>query len=135
MVDIGQIQDISNQQHAEFGKYKVPFSLVPNSLMVDEFVIESLDWSSVKYGIEEEKHKVPDDKRGVYAFCIHHPSPVLPCHGYVLYIGIAGRNSWRSLRERYQDYLTVSKIITRANIVRIIGDWHEVLRTCLRTLV
>ena len=53
---------------------------------------------------------------------------VLPPHEYILYIGIAGYNSQRSLRERYKDYLNAKKVIKRAKIARMIGTWHEVLR-------
>ena len=38
------------------------------------------------------------------------PSEILSPHGYVLYIGIAGRRSDRALRERYKDYLNVKQI-------------------------
>ena len=127
MVDISAIEDLSNEMHNEYSKYLIQFALVPNALMTEDYIIESLNWDSVKYG-DEEKNRVPDDRRGIYAFCIQYSSAVLPGHGYVLYIGIAGRDSYRSLRERYQDYLTVSKIKNRKNIVRMIGDWHEILR-------
>ncbi len=59
---------------------------------------------------------------------MHHPSPILPPHGYILYIGIAGRDSQRSLRARYRDYLNGKKVIKRPRIARMIGDWHTVLK-------
>ena len=54
-------------------------------------------------------------------------SEVLPPHGYILYIGIAGRNSERSLRERYKDYLYPKKVIKRGGIQRVM-NWRSVLQ-------
>lgn len=51
----------------------------------------------------------------------------LPPHGYILYIGIAGRNSDRSLQERYKDYLNTPKVVKRDRIARMIGNWHNIL--------
>ena len=53
---------------------------------------------------------------------------MLPMHCYVMYIGIAGRKSNRSLRARYREYLNTKKIMKRARIARMIGAWHSVLR-------
>ncbi len=86
-----------------------------------------LAWDSVSYG-EEELGRVPADKRGIYAFAISSTNYVLPPHGYVLYIGIAGRDSERPLRDRYKDYLNAKKVKKRARIARMIGTWHQVLR-------
>ena len=90
--------------------------------------MSSLTWDSISYASEQEIDKIPDNKRGVYAFSICHPSTILPPHGYVLYIGIAGRDSKRSLRERYKDYLQNSHIRKRPKIYFMIGTWSEVLR-------
>ena len=95
--------------------------------MVEQYQINSLDWDSISYG-EKELERVPNDKRGIYAFAVCHENDVLPPHGYVLYIGIAGRDSDRSLRERYREYLNERKVIKRAGIARMIGHWHQVLR-------
>ena len=95
--------------------------------MADDYDFNQLAWYSIEYG-EEEIHKVPDDKRGVYAFAVCQQSKVLPPHGYVLYIGIAGKDSDRPLRERYKDYLNSKKIMKRKKIALMIGNWHQVLR-------
>ena len=95
--------------------------------MANDYVVEKLTWSSIEYG-EAEIQKVPDDKRGVYAFAICQPSKVLPPHGYVLYMGIAGKDSNRPLRARYKDYLNAKKIMKRTKIAFMIGNWHQVLR-------
>ena len=95
--------------------------------MEGEHVIPALAWDSVSYG-DEELDRVPDDRRGVYAFAVCRNSDVLPPHGYILYIGIAGKDSQRPLRERYKDYLNVKKVKKRARIARMIGTWHQVLR-------
>ena len=105
----------------------VMVTLSPDLLMADSYDFNQLPWSSVKYG-EDELHKVPDNKRGVYAFAVCRQHDVLPPHGYVLYIGIAGRDSDRSLRKRYKDYLNGKKIMKRTKIAMMIGNWHQVLR-------
>ena len=71
---------------------------------------------------------MPANKRGIYAFAVCRNSDPLPPNGYVLYIGIAGRDSDRSLRARYKDYLNAKKVKKRARIARMIGTWHPVLR-------
>jgi len=116
-----------NQANNEIGKFQFTMTLSPTKLAFDSFNVASLPWESIKYG-EAEIDKVPDDKRGIYAFSIHHPSQVLPPHGHILYIGIAGRQSDRSLKARYKDYLNVKKVIKRERIARMIGTWAEVLR-------
>ena len=95
--------------------------------MADDYDFNQLSWYSIEYG-EEEIHKVPDDKRGVYASAVCQQSNVLPPHGYILYIGIAGKDSTRPLRERYKDYLNGKKIMKRKKIAFMIGDWHQILR-------
>ena len=119
--------DFANRAYEDYGKFEFKVAISPKRLKADDYVVESLDWKSIPYG-EAHKNKVPNGKRGIYAFVICHPSKVLPQHGYVLYIGIAGKNSNRSLRERYKDYLNDRKVLKRARIARMIGTWHEVLR-------
>ena len=124
---IESVVDFVNQAHEEIGKFSIEITLSPAKLMADEYCVEVLTWSSVKYG-EAEANDVPNDRRGVYAFVVSHENSVLPPNGCVLYIGIAGRDSDRSLRERYKDYLNERKILKRERIARMIGTWHEVLR-------
>ena len=121
------IEDLANDSAEEFGKYIFNIMLPPRQLMAVQYQIDKLDWHSISYG-EEGLSKIPDDKRGIYAFAICYRNDVLPPHGYILYIGIAGRNSYRSLRERYKDYLNERKVRKRSRILRMIGNWHEVLR-------
>ena len=119
--------DFANRASEEIGRFRIEFTLSPSLIMANDYVVNQLSWSSIKYG-EAEIQKVPDDKRGVYAFAICQPSTVLPPHGYVLYIGIAGKDSARPLRERYKDYLNGKKIMKRTKIAMMIGNWREVLR-------
>ena len=127
VVNLERLNDMVNRAHNEIGKYKFTVTLSPKKMIWNKYDFESLDWESICYG-EAEITKVPDDKRGVYAFAVCTGSNVLPPHSYILYIGIAGRNSNRSLRERYKDYLTESKVRKREGIARMIVDWYEVLR-------
>ena len=119
--------DFANDATDEIAKYTVPVTLSPHKLIANGRAIPALDWNSISYG-DAELNKVPADKRGVYAFAVCQRSDVLPPHGYILYIGIAGRDSKRPLRERYKDYLNEKKVMKRARIARMIGTWHEVLR-------
>lgn len=90
--------------------------------------LSSLNWQSIKFNADNEIHHVPDDKRGVYALVISTDANPMPTHGYIMYIGIAGRDSNRSLRSRYKDYLTTSKVIRRPKINTLIANWRSVLR-------
>ena len=119
--------DFANRASEEIGRFRIGFTLPPSLIMANDYVVDQLSWSSIKYG-EADIQKVPDDKRGVYAFAICQPSRVLPPHGYVLYIGIAGKDSDRPLRERYKDYLNGKKVMKRTKIAMMIGNWSEVLR-------
>ena len=124
---IQRLIDAANKTSEEYGRYLIRFALAPQRLNFQHYLIPNLSWSSIMYG-EEELDKVPNDKRGIYAFAIHQPSVTLPPHKYILYIGISGRNSNRSLRERYRDYLTMSKVQGRPSISYMIGNWHPVLQ-------
>ena len=126
-MDLDSLIDFANEATEEIAKYTVPVILSPEKMMVNEHAIEALAWDSISYG-DEELEKVPADKRGIYAFAVCRNSDVLPPHGYVLYIGIAGRDSERALRDRYKDYLNARKVKKRARIARMIGTWHPVLR-------
>lgn len=119
--------DFANVARREIAEFKVPFVLSPGKLMAGGHTIPSLTWESVSYG-DEDLEKVPDDRRGVYAFAVCHNDGILPPHGYILYIGIAGKDSYRPLRERYKDYLNFKKVAKRDQIAFMIGTWHQVLR-------
>lgn len=119
--------DFANQATAEIAKFTVNMTLSPEKMMENGYPIPDLDWHSIRYG-DAEINQVPNNRRGVYAFAVCQHSDVLPPHGYILYLGIAGRDSERPLRARYRDYLNEKKVIKRDRIARMIGTWHEVLR-------
>lgn len=127
-MDLNSVVDFVNQAQDEIGKFKLDVILSPDKLQRNDYILDVLNWDSILYDDADELEKVPNDKRGLYAFAICHPSQVLPPHGYILYIGIAGRNSDRPLRTRYKEYLNAKKIVKRARIARMIGTWHNVLR-------
>ena len=126
-MNLDDIQDLAAKDNDEVNRYIVNFTLVPERLIEYADSSTVLTWSSIKYG-PDEIAQVPNDKRGLYAFAICLPSESLPSHGYILYVGMAGRDSTRSLRERYRDYLNPSKIAKRHTIIRMIGNWRSVLR-------
>ena len=112
------------------GRFRITFTLSPQNITTETYAIDALDWDSVSFR-QSELDKIPNDKRGVYAFAICHPSTVLPTHGYILYIGIVGiggPDSTRSLRDRYREYLNPKRNAKRSGISFMIGNWHQVLR-------
>ena len=126
-VELNSLVDFANAAAADIAKYEVSFILNEGNILAGGQDFAALAWDSIRYG-PDELERVPNDKRGVYAFAVCQPSDVLPPHGYILYIGIAGRKSNRPLRQRYRDYLNAKKVIKRERIARMIGTWHETLR-------
>lgn len=126
-MDLQSVVDFVDQAHQEVGKFRIEITLAPEKLMAESYCVNALDWSSVLYG-EAQIEEIPNDQRGVYAFAVCHENDVLPPYGCVLYLGIAGRDSNRSLRQRYKDYLNAKKVLKRDRIARMIGTWHRVLR-------
>lgn len=123
------LDDFANQANEELGRYRVEIILAPDNLKRDQYAMAELEWKSVSFGNKDELNLVPDNKRGIYAFTIAWQSGVLPPHGYVLYIGIAGRDSWRSLRTRYKEYLNPKKVHKeRPRLAYAFGNWRTVTR-------
>ena len=112
---------------AEQLKYRFTVTLDPDRLTAADSELKPLAWDSIPYG-PNEIHRIPDNKRGVYAFAISYPSDVLPLHSYILYIGIAGRDSQRSLRARYRDYLNRRSLLKRERFARMVVCWGPILR-------
>jgi hypothetical protein len=127
LMDLSSVTDFANKANDEIHKYTIPIILAPDKLMTTQYAVSPLKWDVIEYG-DKDLLKVPDDKRGIYAFAVHHRNNVLPPHGYVMYIGIAGRNSKRSLRARYREYLNPKAILKRPKIARMIGHWKPVLK-------
>lgn len=123
-----ELEDLTNQQTIEFAKYKFSVTLIPKHLMGNQYKLQKLNWQSIRYNDEEEIEKIPNDKKGVYAFAVCHENSILPPHGYILYIGMVGKNSGRCLRDRYKDYLNINTVKKRDNIAQMIGNWSKVLR-------
>jgi hypothetical protein len=90
------------------------------------YCVPSLAWQAIAYNAIDLT-SLPDDRRGIYAFVVREDNAFLPPHGYVMYIGIAGRNSARSLRARFADYRDYSKVVKRMRVARMIARWNEVL--------
>ena len=126
-MNLDDISDLARKNNDEVNRYTVRFTLIPEHLTMSDYTLASLTWHSVKYNDDEALEQIPSDKRGIYAFVARHPSDILPMHGYVLYIGIAGKDSNRPLLERYRDYLSASQIRRRFNITQMIGNWRSVL--------
>lgn len=126
--------DAADRDTEEFGRYRLTFVLAQDKLLSAGETFPPLQWNSIRYAHKPDLHLVPDDKRGVYAFSISRPTASTPEHGYVLYIGLAGRDprsanrSPRSLRERYSDYLKEGYVNSRPTIRRMIAYWSEVLQ-------
>ncbi len=127
--DFKLLDDFANQANEGIGRYRIEFILAPDKLTKDEYALDQLEWKSIAYGDDGALNQIPDDKRGIYAFTICWPHAVLPPHCYVLYVGIAGRDSQRSLRARYKDYLNPKKIVKeRPKLAYAFGTWRKVTR-------
>ena len=121
-------KDFANEANAEIGNYRVQMMLSPDKMRFNAYCVPTLTWQSISYG-DAELQQVPNNRRGVYAFVLCEHNSVLPPHGYVLYVGIAGRGSNRSLRARYKDYLNAKAVTKkRPKIAYMIGNWRQVLR-------
>lgn len=127
-LDLDKIRLARDVAAAEVQNYKIEFTL--NAERISSLVSSSspLQWNSIKFDDPTQVHNIPDDKRGVYAFVVAADSRFLPTHGYIMYIGIAGRRSQRSLRARYKDYLDTNKVLDRPNVMGMVATWHDVLR-------
>ena len=111
----------------ELGNYRIEFILAPKKLGFDNYCFQNIPWQSIKYS-KDLIDTVPDTHRGVYAFAINQTSPVLPPHNYIVYIGIAGRDSERSLRARYRDYFNEKQLARRGGLVmKMVARWHDFL--------
>lgn len=125
----GLLHDFVNASIEQVRKYQLTVTLNPDRLMAVDAELERLVWDSIPYG-PAEVDRIPDDKRGIYAFAISYPSDVLPFHSYILYIGIAGHDSQRSLRARYRDYLNERSLLKRVKVGVMVGLWGPILRFC-----
>lgn len=122
-------RDFANDSNQEVGNFRLKFILSPDKMKRDDYDVEELTWNSIHFGDAAEIEKIPNDKRGIYALAICHPNKVLPPHGYVIYIGIAGRRSDRPLQDRYKDYLNEKRVQKeRPHLAYAIGTWQDVLR-------
>jgi hypothetical protein len=63
----------------------------------------SLQWKQYKFRKVNQK-RIPAT-RGIYVFVVRHDNPSFPPHGYIWYVGIAGKSgSKNTLRDRYGNY-------------------------------
>ena len=122
-----ELDDFVKEATEEIAQFKIPFILSPPKMMADDYNIDVLNWDAINFG-SEEKNKIPNNKRGIYAFGVVQESTILPPHGYILYVGIAGHKSKRALRDRYGDYLNAKKVAKRPKVARMISTWRKVLK-------
>ena len=126
-LDLKALSDFLDPAAETFAKHRVEFVLAPHLLCRPTYAVSQLTWHEIRFDDRSSLATIPDDKRGVYAFSIKTPCASLPPHGYILYVGIAGLRSNRSLRARYNDYLKTSHVIKRPRIARMISTWYSVL--------
>lgn len=87
--------------------------------------VASLVWKKVEF-TPANKATIPKS-RGIYAFVVEHNDLGLPPHGYVMYVGISGDTSKRTLQIRYGDYLQDKIRNKRASIHFMLNKWDECL--------
>jgi hypothetical protein len=133
MPDLSAVRDFVSKASEDIKRYSIEIILAPPKMMSSQYALNALHWDCIEYG-DKDIDKVPDDKRGIYAFAVQQTNAVLPPHCYVMYIGIAGRNSTRSLRARYREYLNPTTILKRPKIARMIVDWEPVLKFYFATV-
>ena len=126
-LDLHALKQQNDAATAAIKDYELDFVLNTQNIVDLDISQHPLNWSSIKFG-KADIQMVPNDSRGIYAFVISNLRPFLPPHGYIVYIGIAGRDSDRSLRARYRDYFKQSYVQIRAPIRRMIERWHLLLR-------
>lgn len=126
-LDLAALGDFVDTADAEVTKYELRFILNTDKIRALDSSEHPLTWNSIRFG-SQEAQQIPDDERGIYAFVVSNLQDFLPPHGYIMYIGIAGRDSDRSLRARYRDYLMQSKILERPRVARMIERWLPLLR-------
>ena len=127
-LDLNKIRATRDAAAETVQKYQMRFTL--NADRIGSFAGPSfpLNWESIQFDNASEISHIPDDRRGVYAFVVANDAPPLPTHGYIMYVGIAGVESNRSLRARYKDYLDTNKVLNRPKVMRMVALWHDVLR-------
>lgn len=83
-----------------------------------------LAWASVPWD-KSQQPAVPDE-RGIYAFTVEFANPLLPRHGYILYVGIAGdKTSTGTLRDRFSSYFTTKeKDRGRTRVGYMLNRWE-----------
>ena len=126
--DFSPLKDFANKANQEIGNFRIEFILSPEKMQRNDYEISNLNWNCINFGNKNEENKIPNE-RGIYAFVIGHPNDILPPHGHVIYIGIAGKQSKRSIRKRYKDYLNRRAILNkRPKLALAFGIWHDVLQ-------
>jgi hypothetical protein len=108
-------------------EYGIEFNLLPDFLEKGNSDIENFEWDEVKF--EDSSRSLIPDERGIYAFTIHSSRPGLPKHGYIMYVGITGDNSSKTLRKRFKDYIQAEEaiIVKRPKVRKLLKKWAEVL--------
>jgi hypothetical protein len=89
----------------------------------------SLTWTKVSF--QAANQALVAAQRGVYAFVVRSEFADLPPHGYVMYMGITGKEAAaRTLRIRYGDYLKHQKLRRpkkRVGVHNMLTIWRDCL--------
>ena len=126
-LDMAALTEQNDVALAQIKAHEIKFVLNTDAILALDSSEHPFHWNSIRFG-KDEIQEVPNDQRGLYAFIIADQRTYLPPHGYIMYIGIAGRDSDRSLRARYEDYFKHSEIERRPAVRRMIVAWHSILR-------
>ena len=126
-LDMATLEEQNDVALAQIKAYEIRFILNTDAILALGPSENPFRWKSIRFG-KNEIQDVPNDRRGLYAFIIADQRTFLPPHGYIMYIGIAGRDSDRSLRERYEDYFKQSEVEDRPAVKWMIVTWHRILR-------
>ncbi len=120
-LDIDALKKQHDVATMEIKGYELEFILNTRKILNLNTSENPITWNSIKFD-KNQSDFVPNDKRGIYAFIISDKRDFLPPNGYIMYIGIAGKNSGRSLRDRYKDYFNQSEIKARPRLRKMIAQ-------------
>lgn len=90
--------------------------------------LEALSWTTVRYCEAAKNGHIDDlDKHriGIYVFIARPEHQIMSLPHFVLYVGIAGENSNRSLRDRLRDYFRIRQIQKRENIHKFLQLYYH----------
>ena len=80
-----------------------------------------LRWRCLKF-CPSNRSRVPSHS-GIYAFVVRKQPSAFPPHGYIMYVGMAGRDGGGSLQARYSNYFSEKRTLKRPKVHYMLNKW------------